>query len=50
MAKRSVEETYSEDSKSEFIYDNSENQLRKKIKLETDLILDKIQEINKTRH
>ena len=45
MAKRSIEETYSEDSKSEFKYDDSENQLRKKIKLETDLILEKIQEI-----
>ena len=45
MTKRSIEETYSEDSKSEFKYDDSENQLRKKIKLETDLILEKIQEI-----
>ena len=45
MAKRSIEETYSEDSTSEFKYDNSEDKLRKKIKLETDLILDKVQEI-----
>ena len=45
MTKRSIEETYSEDSKSEFKCDDSENQLRKKIKLETDLILEKIQEI-----
>ena len=45
MAKRSREETYNEDSNSEFKYDNSEDELRKKIKLETDLILDKVQEI-----
>ena len=45
MAKRSIEETYSEGSKSEFSYDDWENQLRKKIKLEVDFILDKIQEI-----
>ena len=45
MAKRSIEETYSEDSNSEFKYDNSEDELRTKIKLETDLILDKVQEI-----
>ena len=45
MAKRSIEETYSEDSNSEFKYDNSEDELRKKIKLETDLTLDKVQEI-----
>ena len=45
MAKRSIEETYSEDSNSEFKYDNSEGELRKKIKLETDLILDKVQEL-----
>ena len=45
MAKRSIEETYSEGSKSEFSYDDWENQLRKKIKLEADFILDKIQEI-----
>ena len=34
MAKRSIEETINEDSNSEFKYGNSENQLRKKIKLE----------------
>ena len=45
MTKRSIEETYSKDSKSEFKYDDSENQLRKKIKLETDLILEKVHEI-----
>ena len=45
MAKRSIEETYSKDSNSEFKYDNSEDELRTKIKLETDLILDKVQEI-----
>ena len=45
MAKRSIEETYSEGSNSKFKYDNSEDELRKKIKLETDLILDKVQEI-----
>ena len=45
MAKRSIEETYSEDPNSEFKYDNSEDELRTKIKLETDLILDKVQEI-----
>ena len=45
MAKRSIEETYSEDSNSEFKYDNSEDEFRKKIKLETDLTLDKVQEI-----
>ena len=32
MAKRSIEETYNEDSNSEFKYDDSENQLKKKIK------------------
>ena len=45
MAKRSIEEAYSEDSKSEFSYDDSDNQLKKKIKLESDLILEKVQEI-----
>ena len=42
MTERSIEGTYSEDSNSEFKYDNSEDKLRKKIKLE---ILDKVQEI-----
>ena len=45
MSKRSIEETYNEDSNSEFKYDDSENQLRKKIKLENQKILDKIKEI-----
>ena len=45
MAKRSIEETFNEDSSSEFKYDDSENQLRKKIKLENQKILDKIKEI-----
>ena len=45
MAKRSKEETFNEDSNSEFEYDDSENQLRKKIKLENQKILDKIKEI-----
>ena len=34
MTKRSIEETINRDSNSEFKYDDSENQLRKKIKLE----------------
>ena len=50
MAKRSIEETYSEDSNSEFKYDNSEDKLRKKIKLECDIILDKVQEIDISEH
>ena len=41
MAKRSIEETIKEASNSEFKYDDSENQLRKKIKLENEKILDK---------
>ena len=45
MAKRSKEETFNEDSNSEFEYDDSENQLRKKIKLENQKILDNIKEI-----
>ena len=45
MAKRSIEGTFNEDSNSEFKYDDSENQLRKKIKLENQKILDKIKEI-----
>ena len=31
MARRSIEETYNEDSNSEFKYDDSENQLKKKL-------------------
>ena len=45
MAKRSMEETLEENSKCDFSYDHSENGLRKKIKLETDLIIEKIQDI-----
>ena len=45
MAKRSIEETIKEDSNSELKYDDSENQPRIKIKLETQKILDKIKEI-----
>ena len=45
MSERSIEEAYSEDSKSDFSYDDSENELRKKIKWETDLILEKVQKI-----
>ena len=39
MAKRSIEETINEDSNSEFKYDDSENQLRNKIKLENQIYL-----------
>ena len=46
MAKRSIEENLSESSNSEFKYDNSENQLRKHIKLENQKILDKIKEMD----
>ena len=45
MSKGSIEETYNEDSNSEFKYDDSEDQLRKKIKLENQKILDKIKEM-----
>ena len=45
MAKKSTEETINKDLSSEFKYHNSENQLRKKIKLENQKILDKIKEI-----
>ena len=47
MAKRSIEENLSESSNSEFKYDDSENQLRKHIKLENQKILDKIKEMDK---
>ena len=46
MSKRSIEETNIEALNSEFEYDDSENQLRKKIKLENQKILEKIKEIN----
>ena len=45
MAKRSIAETCKEDSSSEFKYDDSGNQLRKRIKLENQKILDKNKEI-----
>ena len=47
MAKRSIEETYNEDFNSEFKYDNSENQFRKKNKSEIDMILDEVVEMDK---
>ena len=46
MSKRSIEETNIESLNSEFEYDDSENQLRKKIKLENQKILEKIKEKN----
>ena len=46
MSKRSIEEINIESLNSEFEYDNSENQLRKNIKLENQKILEKIKEIN----
>ena len=46
MSKRSIEETNIEGLNSEFEYDDSENQLRKKIKLENQKILEKIKQIN----
>ena len=46
MSKRSIEETNIEGLNFEFEYVNSENQLRKKIKLENQKILEKIKEIN----
>ena len=45
MANRSIEETINKDSSPEFKYDDSEKQLRKKVKLEHQKILDKIKEI-----
>ena len=45
-----MEETLEENSKSDFSYDHSENELRKKIKLETDLIIEKIQDIEQEIH
>ena len=46
MSKRSIEETNIEKPNSEFEYDDSENQLRKKIKLENQKIVEKIKEID----
>ena len=39
MANRSIEETINKDSSSEFKYDDSENQLRMKIKLENQYLI-----------
>ena len=47
MSKRAIEEANNESLNSEFEYDDSENQLRKKMKLENQKILVKIKEINK---
>ena len=46
MSKRFIEEINNKNLNSEFEYDNSENQLRNKIKLEHEKILSKIKEIN----
>ena len=46
MSKRSIEETNTEKPNSEFEYDDSENQLRKKIKLENQKIVEKIKKID----
>ena len=46
MSKRSIEKTNIEKPNSEFEYDDSENQLRKKIKLENQKIVEKIKEID----
>ena len=46
MSKRSIEETGIESPNSEFKYDDSENQLRKKMKLENQKIVERIQEID----
>ena len=48
MSKRSIQETNIENSVSEFHYDDSGDQLRKKIKLENQKIVDKIKEINES--
>ena len=46
MHKRSVEETNNESPHSEFKYDDSDNQLRKRNKLEHEKILSNIKETN----
>ena len=46
MSKRSIGEANNKNLNSEFEYDDSENQLRKKIKLEHEKILSKIKETN----
>ena len=45
ISKRSIEETNVEEPNSESEYDDSKNQLRKKIKLENQKIVEKIKEI-----
>ena len=46
MSKRSIEQTNIEKSVSEFHFDDSGDQLRKKIKLENQEIVEKIKEID----
>ena len=46
MAKRTIEDSKSEDYEIDFKYDDEENQLRKKIKLENEKIVKKIKEID----
>ena len=46
MAKRTIEDSKIEDSKIDFNYDDEEDQLRKKIKLESKKIVSKIKEID----
>ena len=46
MAKRTIEDSKSEDSEIDFKYDDEEKQLRKKIKLENEKIVSKIKEID----
>ena len=46
MAKRTIEDSKSEDCEIDFKYDDEENQLRKKIKLENEKIVKKIKEID----
>ena len=47
MSKRSIEETNIENSVSEFQYDDSGDQFRKKIKSENQKIVEKIRKIDK---
>ena len=46
MAKRTIEDSKSEDFETDFKYDDEEKQLRKKIKLENEKIVSKIKEID----
>ena len=46
MAKITIEDSKIEDSKTDFKYDDEEDQLRKKIKLENENIVSKIKEIH----